>query len=337
MRSLVVSCLCLCLIACAKEAPNGASDGHAAERTSETAAPWPRLKAIIIADLTKPEQRPVDLEAEEDKALRAALNAPGRFHSALASDKGACAVEVQTLYGYLVNGELDLNAREGKAKLVMEAEAHCPTQGRSDGEVESFRTSVTREAPFSEVDDDPMTGGVAQLRAMLKETSEEVAKTLYGQVIIRHADDDALIDALAEQGPAGVLMEAAAEAGERKLHQAIPHLVRLTAHSDDVVVLRAGAALGLIGRDDDGVISALALMTEGPDHERHLIAVHAMGDIGGAKAAKYLDALAVGHPSPGLREAARQAAKRAKGPETKADTSDRSGHDAPPVTGAEGQ
>ena len=36
-------------------------------------------------------------------------------------------------------------------------------------------------------------------------------------------------------------------------------------------------------------------MTEGPDEERHLIAVHAMGDIGGERAARYLDALAVGH------------------------------------------
>ena len=334
MRTLVIASLCVTLGACTPSAPSPVAAPQAAEESAPDAL-WPRVKAIIVVDLTRAEKRAVDLEAEQDKALRAAITAPGRFHPALASDAGACAVEVRTLYGLLVNGELSADAEEGKAKLVMEAEAHCPTGGKSEGEVETYRTTIERDAPFSEADGDPQTGGVSRLRAMLQEASEEVAETLYGQVTIRHATDAQVIEALSQRGPAGVLMEAAAEAGERKLTDAVTHLVTLTQHDDDIVVLRAGAALGLIGQGGDAVISALALMTEGPDHERHLIAVHALGDIGGSRAARYLEALAVGHPRPALREAARQSAKRAKASDTKADTEDRPGHDAPPGKGAE--
>ena len=336
MRAFATALFCLSLFACKQDAP--LSDGPQSPNVevNESQA-WPRVKAIIIVDLTRPDNRAVDLEVEEDRVLREAIKAPGRFHSALSSDAGACAVEVRTLYGLLVNGELNAEADEGKAKFVMEAEAHCPTGGKSDGEVETFRTTIEREAPFSEVDGDPATGGVSRLRVMLKDASDEVAETLYGQVTVRHATDARVIEALGQRGPAGVLMEAAAEAGERKLSAAVDHLVSLTQHEDDIVVLRAGAALGLIGEGGDAVISALALMTEGPDHERHLIAVHALGDIGGARATRYLDALAVGHPRPALREAARQAAQRAKARDTKADTSDRPRHDAPPGKGAEGQ
>lgn len=335
MRAPLLACLCLVISGCPANSstPQSPEPGH--EAVGAVAQPWPRLKAIIIADLTAPENRPVDLEAEEDKAVRGALTAPGRFHSALSKDPGACAVEVKTFYGLLVNGELTAKADQGKAKLVMEAEAHCPTQGRSDGEVETYRTTLFREAPFSNVDGDSTTDGVTALRALLMPLSDQVAATLYGQVTVRHAEDAAVLKALSTEQPAGVLMEAAAEAGERKLLGALESLITLTRHDDDVVVLRAGAALGLLGVAEDRVITALAAMTEGPDHERHLIAVHAMGDIGGARAARYLDTLAVGHPRPALREAARQAAKRAKARATKTDTGDRSGHDAPPGTGAE--
>ena len=335
MRAPFLAFLCLLLAGCPADSPSAQPETTSAEPKAESAKPWPRLKAIIIADLTAPENRPVDLEAEEDKAVRGALTAPGRFHSALSKDPGACAIEVKTFYGLLVNGELTANADQGKAKLVMEAEAHCPTQGRSDGEVETYRTTLFRQSPFSNVDGDPSTDGVSALRALLTPLSEQVAATLYGQVTVRHAPDDLVLAALKTEQPAGVLMEAAAEAGERKLRGALDSLVALTRHTDDVVVLRAGAALGLLGVADDSVITALAEMTEGPDHERHLIAVHAMGDIGGRRAARYLETLAVGHPRPALREAARQAAKRAKMGGTKADTGDRSRHDAPPGTGAE--
>ena len=330
----MLTCLSL-VVGCGKQAPSPPpGPAPSPTKTSDT-RPWPRLKAIIIADLTEPETRPIDLESEADKVLRRTLYAEGRFESALADDTGACAADVKLFYGLVVNGELTRSGDQGEAKVVMEAEAHCPTRGLSAGEVETYRVTVHDEAPFSEVDEAPQTASDAVLKGLLSTLSEGVALTLYGQVMIRHADDDAVIAALDASEPAGVLMEAASEAGERKLAGALPKLAALTEHDDETVSLRAGAALGLIGVADDEAISALARMTEGPDQERHLIAVHALGDIGGERAARYLDMLAVGHPRPALREAARAAAKRARAA-AKADTPDRSGHDAPPGKGAEG-
>ena len=297
---------------------------------AEAAASAPSLKTLIVADLTPPETRPVDLEGEADKALRAALIREGRFQSALSDDALACAIEVKTFYGLMVNGELRPDGDQGEARLVMEAEAHCPTGTRSAGEVETYRVTVQDDRVFSNEVGGEALDGPAALRALVVPLSERLSTTVYGQVTVRHAPDDAVIAALGGGQPVGVLMEAAAEAGERKLTDAVPRLVALTEHADEVVSLRAGAALGLVGADGDGVISALARMTEGPDRERHLIAVHAMGDIGGPRAARYLDTLAVGHPSPGIREAAREASRRAKRGDTNADTADRSGHDAPP-------
>ncbi|MDP6944604.1 MAG: HEAT repeat domain-containing protein, partial [Myxococcota bacterium] len=279
---------------------------------------------IIVADHTPPETRPVDLEGAADKALRKAFVREDRFRSAVADDAGACAMEVKTFYGLMVNGELRAAGDQGQARLVMEAEAHCPTRGKSAGEVETYRVTVQNEEAFSNSE------GIAAVRALVDPLSEQLAATVYGQLIVRHASDEAVVTALSEGQPAGLLMEAAAEAGERKLVAAVPRLVALTEHPDEVVALRAGAALGLIGLDGEGVISALARMTEGPNPEPHLIAVHAMGDIGGPRAARYLDALAVGHPEAVIRQAAREAAKRAKQTKRNADTDEATVHDAPP-------
>jgi len=319
--------LCVALLGCGKVPTAPTADHTPPTATPQPdAAPWPGLKALIVVDLTPPEVRPVDLEGAADKALRAALVRPGRFHSGLAGDATACAIEVKTFYGLVVNGELQAEGDQGQARLVMEAEAHCPAGVRSAGEVETYRVTVQEEAAFSTAE-----ASFAALRGLVAPLGERVAATLYGQVTVRHAEDPAVVAFLGEGQAVGILMEASAEAGERKLADAVPRLVALTAHADEVVALRATAALGLIGLDVDGVISALARMTEGPDPERHLIAVHAMGDIGGTRAARYLDALAVGHPEGAIREAARDAARRAREAETNADTVGRPGHDAPPV------
>jgi len=324
MRIGLALALCITLMGCTKTPPPPRGDEAPVPPVASDDRPWPRLKTLIAADHTPPETRPVDLESEADRALRAAFTQEGRFHSAVAEDAGACAVEVKTIYGLLVNGQLQATGDQGTARLVMEAEAHCPTRGESSGEVETYRVTVQREEAFSDA------AGAAATRGLVAPASEQVASTIYGQVTMRHAADAAVVEALDPARPTGVIMEAASEAGERKLAAAVQRLVTLTQHSDEVVSLRAGAALGLIGRDDDGVISALARMTEGPDPERHLIAVHAMGDIGGARAVRYLDALAVGHPEAGIREAARQAMKRAKRTERNTDSEEGAVHDAPP-------
>ncbi len=271
----------------------------------------PGVRSVLVSDLTPPDTRPADLSLEADTALRSAFYADGLFTKAATDDGGACAAQVQLMYGLFFNGELQADATVGEARAVLEGELHCPNRGGDAAELEA----ETYRASF---DDHQAFGGLEQpkgepaLRAMLPQLAERVAQALYGQLIARHADDEALLQALASDTRVGVLMEAAAEAGERKLLAALPHLIRLIGHGEAAVALRAGAALGLIGEADPDALGALAKMTEGSDPERHLVAIHALGDIGGKRAARYLEALAVGHPQDAVRDAARAAATRAR-------------------------
>ncbi len=90
--------------------------------------------------------------------------------------------------------------------------------------------------------------------------------------------------------------------------------MRLTANANTQVATRAGGALGLIAAGStrltppevDGVIRALVRMTDGPEPERHLVAINSLADLGTPEAKRYLESLAVGHPAPALREVARE-------------------------------
>ena len=89
MRAPLLACLCLVISGCPTDSSTPQSPEPGDEAVGAVAQPWPRLKAIIIADLTAPENRPVDLEAEEDKAVRGALAAPGRAATPLPSSPRA--------------------------------------------------------------------------------------------------------------------------------------------------------------------------------------------------------------------------------------------------------
>jgi HEAT repeat protein len=134
---------------------------------------------------------------------------------------------------------------------------------------------------------------------------DDGAAALFGQLRMRHASDAQLRQALASSEHPGLLSEAASEAGERHLSDTVPDLVRLTANANARVATRAGAALGQIKSATPEVIRALVKMTEGADSEKHLVAIHALADLATPEAKRYLESLAVGHPSPLLREIAR--------------------------------
>lgn len=286
-----------------------------------SSATRPKVRTVLVADLTPADGRPVDLSLEADTELRKAFYADGLFERATSDDPTACAAEVQLMYALLRNGEVDPTADRGTAGVVFEGELHCPKRpdGDQDLDGETFRVSYNDEVPFGGED---QPAGEPALRALLPKLATRFAQALYGQVIVRHADDAKLLDALARDKREGVLMEASGEAGERKLAAALPHLIRLITHDDAAVALRAGAALGLIGRPEEPVLDALAKMTQGSDLERHLVAIHALGDIGGKRAARYLDTLAVGHPQEAIRDAARAAASRARHPQGADDYAD---------------
>ncbi len=270
----------------------------------------PPLARLLVADLTSPDQRPVDLALEADTQLRTALHAPGHFGAAAADDDAACNAQFQIFYAVLVNGESAPAATAGDARIGVEGAVQCPDPTSPHRAVEAFRISEEAGRPFGA---EHGGTGPETLRALLGELAPQLAARLVGQVVMRHAPDARVLAVLAGETRPGLLMEAASEAGERKLSAAVPDLVRLTAADDHVVSLRATAALGLIRDSRHEVLAALARMTEGSDTERHLTALNALGDIGGEEAARYLDALAVGHPLVPIRDAARLAAERARG------------------------
>lgn len=262
-----------------------------------------------MADLTAPDARPVDLALEADTQIRAALHAPGHFAPAASDDDAACGAQFQLVYALLVNGEPDPAATVGEARVGIEGTVQCPDPSSAHHAMESFRISEDLSRPFGA---EHGGTGPETLRALLAEVAPQLAARLLGQVLMRHAADARVLDVLAHETRPGLLMEAASEAGERKLTVAVPDLVRLTSSEDNVTALRASAALGLIRDSRHEVLAALARMTEGSDTERHLTALNALGDIGGEEAARYLDALAVGHPLVPIRDAARLAAHRAR-------------------------
>ena len=65
MRMRLAAMLCLAALGCGKEPAVStvtAPSVPVATPGAEDTGPWPRLKAIIVADHTPPETRPVDLE-----------------------------------------------------------------------------------------------------------------------------------------------------------------------------------------------------------------------------------------------------------------------------------
>jgi hypothetical protein len=261
-----------------------------------------------VGDLTAPQERPLELAVAADAALREALRAPGRFAPAPTDDPTACKADLNVFYAMHANGKIVLTADEGFARVGVRGDLHCPS---GDG-LDTFRVEMVEEGEFG----GPRGPAEARFKAVLARLAERAADALIGQVAVRHADDARILDVLAHEANPGLLMEAASEAGERKLGGAGAALSRLTAHPEELVALRAGAALGLIGTRDPAAIRALVEMTSGPtaeNLERHLVAVNALGDIGGPEAARYLETLSVGHPEASIRELAREAVKRARG------------------------
>lgn len=272
----------------------------------------PRLRAVLVSDRTPQEHRPLDLSTRADRLIRSALLAPERFASTGVEDHSACAAEIDLMYAWVVNGQVVADALVGVARIAVDAQIHCLVPGGAAEDVETFRTEIVDEAPYGGAGQRP---GTETLGTLLEGVADAVGAQLYGQVRMRHATDDEIRRALKEAGPAGVLMEAASEAGERRLTGVLSDVIALTRHPDATVVLRAASSVGRLSTGDEASARGLAKLTSGSDTERHLVAIQALGDVGGVQALRYLDTLTQGHPEAGIRNAARQAAERARGGE----------------------
>jgi len=300
-RSLILSVVVLA--ACSKTAPN---DSDATATTEDTAGLntrppilVPRLAELQVEDATPEDIRPfgfdTDLRALAETAFYTSFErAP--------DDPSACRASVAIGYALVLNNRPVTSAEVGEAHAFFEGEVFCPDPD-TKRPVEGFRLRLDLDRPFGAAHG--ITGPV-RLRDVVGELTRDGADALFGQVRVRYFDDAAIRAALATSDHPGILAEAASEAGERRLADASLDLARLTAHANRRVAIRAGAALGLLRRDDPETIKALVRLTEGPDTEKHLVAVHALADIGTAETRRYLEVIAVGHPNPTIRQLARE-------------------------------
>ncbi len=262
--------------------------------------PPPRLAELRVADLTPPDLRVRAVTDRLDPILSEITFAS--FTRAPADDRSACRAELAVGYALLQNRKPVLEADAGEARAVFEGEVFCPDPDAPDT-VEAFRIKLDEARPFG-----GLAGGVGpdRLEEVVRAVVRDGVDALFGQVRARHAADAELVANLRTSTHPGVLAESASEAGERRLVDAVPELVRLTAHDNRRVATRAGAALGLLKVDTPEVLRALVRMTEGPDAEKHLVAIHALADLGTPDARRYLENIAIGHPSPAMRQLARE-------------------------------
>ncbi|MFO0744722.1 MAG: hypothetical protein U1F43_03475 [Myxococcota bacterium] len=329
----------LVLAACSKSEPTpgegGATGAEAATAAADGAAGASReplrLAELAVADMVPEDVRIPGFQAIADKAVQDAFIDPDHsFARAAEDDAGACKAQVQIGYALMVNGRPVADADAGSARAVIEIEVFCPDPSHA-GEIEAYRLTLDDERSFGE-----SAGGSSKgrLEEVVRQVAKDGAEGVYGQARTRHADDarilanlaqsaEAAADPKAEQHP-GILSESASEAGERHLVAAVPDLVRLTAHPNVRVSVRAGAALGLLKVATPEVLQALVRMTEGPSAQRHLVAIHALADLGTPDARRYLDNLATGHPDAALRELARERLRQLAKPD-----GDAPGTDAP--------
>lgn len=258
-----------------------------------------RLGELRIEDVTPPEVRVAAVASTLRQVVESAFYAD--FERAPAGQ--GCRAVVNVGYALLVNRQPVLSAEAGEARALFEGELYCPTGSGGAAAVEGFRLKLDLHRDFG-----GLAGGTSSSRLdeVLRSVVADGAKGLFGQVKMRHADDAELLAVLHDSDHPGLLSEAASEAGERHLVGATSDLARLAGHTNARVATRAGAALGLIKIATPEVLRALVRMTEGPDAEKHLVAIHALADLGTPEARRYLESLAVGHPSPAIRDIARE-------------------------------
>ncbi len=309
--------LVVCTLGCGRSADAEVTTPTttATTTTPDVAAPervvfTPRLGELALSDVTPPTLRPAGIPEALDALVKGAMEAEFERAPDDPSDPSACRSAIEVGYVLLVNKQPVLTAEAGEARAFFDGELVCP---RGKSETDTFRLKIETTRTFG---GSSGVGGTANERLLeaLRSVLADGAANLFGQARMRNAPDADIVSTLATSEHPGLLAEAASEAGERKLVKTVPDLVRLTANAHTQVATRAGGALGLIAAGSselataevDVIIRALVRMTDGPEPERHLVAINSLADLGTPDAKRYLESLAVGHPSAALREVARE-------------------------------
>jgi len=298
------------LVGCTKQAPESTATGSGDAAAAASAKPVEPASDLTLIELkaidgTPPDSRPEGFTVKVDALLQRAAYAKGGFTKGKADAKDGCGLTANLIYVLTANRKAVQKTDVGEARAGLLGELHCE---RGD-KVISFRADVEHLESF---DVTKGSTGKAALERVVDRVADTLIQQLAGQVMMRGADDALVLKTLASDDHVGKLMEAALEAGERKLATAQKDLIKHTAHPHPTVSMRSAAALGMLKARDDDVVRALVAMTRGPDLEKHLVAVNTLGDIGTKLALRYLGSIADGHPEEAIRMIAREALERSE-------------------------
>lgn len=150
--------------------------------------------------------------------------------------------------------------------------------------------------------------GVARaLREVTRRAVEGAVQELRSRAELLVGSDQRLLVALQEQRP-DRLTDAIDTAAWRRSRAAVPRLIALLRHDQEVIADRAIGALAAIG--DRRAVPALTRLARFEDTARLAKLLDAVGTLGGDEARRYLAFVARGHPDPDLATMAREALAR---------------------------
>jgi hypothetical protein len=143
----------------------------------------------------------------------------------------------------------------------------------------------------------------------LEKAVREAVQGLDEQVRLLRGGNSTLVDALESPEPS-VRVAAARELGERRAREAVEPLCSLLRREEGHVGEAAVGALAAIG--DRRAVPCL-IDWAGDDEQRLVLVIDPLAAVGGDEARAFLEMVASGHESPGIRRVAEHALERAGG------------------------
>lgn len=250
----------------------------------------PRLKLlepVEVADRSRPDERLVGVTGE----------AVGDW--VLSKLRGSRAVQVvksgaDTREAYHLSIEFGVgHRREDGAKKVILVSARGEVPGDLDRVI--LQASLVR----TEVRVDPL---------VLRKAVETVVADILFQAELARTDATSLVRALQHERDAQRLAAAVDIAAVRRIRAAVPTLIKLLRHKNEIIADRAIGALVAIG--DRRAVSALTRLTRFRNTEKMAKIIDGIGTLGGREAREYLELVASGHEDADIRNMAAEALAR---------------------------
>lgn len=297
---------------CRSKDPAPPEEGPATPATAEAVPATPgeerlpldrlAIAAVLVADLSTNDDRPAGFSTPVEDVVRDAWKAPGAL--AWAPDRPAAegGFEVRAAYmtQLLAGDEPRPAAEEGTLYVAVRVEAERRVRGVT---AELYREEARHEEPYA-------GGPIAPaVEAALRDVTRQARQAVEARIRAHHSSDEALIAAIRGAGATGVSRaQAAVEAGERQLLDAVPALIEALQADDVPLVERVAATLGRLR--DERAVRPLARLTARNDPDVLRAAVFALGDVGSPLARRYLNEIAESHAHGTVRTLAREVLDR---------------------------